>query len=95
MFPTCVLGQIQIKMRNVCTPTRGNSNGSWIVDAFGDKGYENVKNVYYVKGLKHNLLSISQLYDKGYEVKFEPNVCLIKKALIGEILFSSKREKPL
>ena len=36
-----------------------------------EKGEE--ENVYYIKGLKHNLLSISQLYDNAYENKFEFN----------------------
>jgi len=31
--------------------------------------------VVYVKGLKHNLLSISQLCDKGYQIIFKPNTC--------------------
>lgn len=36
------------------------------------------KNVLLVDGLKHNLLSISQLYDKGLKVFFEPSYCIIK-----------------
>jgi len=52
--------------------------------------------VYYVKGLKHNLLSISQLCDDSYEVKFEPNVCLIKEASTEKNPIPwGKREKPL
>ena len=34
-----------------------------------------VENVYLVKGLKHNLLSISQLCDKGYKMVFEQDKC--------------------
>jgi len=33
----------------------------------------NIHNVLLVEGLKHNLISISQLFDKGYKVVFEPN----------------------
>ena len=57
---------------------------------FGDdskgvtKGYGNlvignviVRNVSYVEGLKHNLLSISQLCDRGYEVTFSKKGCSI------------------
>ena len=34
--------------------------------------------VYHVEGLKHNLLSIGQLIQKGYRVYFEDNHCVIK-----------------
>ena len=38
-----------------------------------------IENVLLVDGLKHNLLSISQLCDKDYEVVFDRNMCFIKK----------------
>jgi len=36
-----------------------------------------IKDVLLVDRLKHILLSISQLCDKGYNITFEPNLCLI------------------
>ncbi|XP_052478386.1 uncharacterized protein LOC105775394 [Gossypium raimondii] len=36
-----------------------------------------IKSVLYVNGLKHNLLSISQLCDKGFKVIFESNGCKV------------------
>ena len=36
-----------------------------------------IENVLLVKGLKHNLLSISQFCDKGYKVSFESSVCIV------------------
>ena len=36
-----------------------------------------IENILLVDGLKHNLLSISQLYDKGYKVVFESFMCII------------------
>ena len=36
-----------------------------------------IKDVLLVDGLKHNLLSISQVSDKGYKITFEPDLCLI------------------
>ena len=49
---------------------------------------EDVLLVYY---LKHNLLSISQLYDKGYNIKFESNAYIIEithknKSMIAKIV---------
>ena len=62
--------------------------GPWVT--FGDdnkgftKGYgslENgnviIENISLVDGLKHNLLSISQFTDKGYEVNFKMEQCNI------------------
>ncbi|KAJ0705152.1 putative RNA-directed DNA polymerase [Helianthus annuus] len=37
-----------------------------------------VPNVFYVEGLKHNLSSVGQLVQKGYEVNFLNHECVIK-----------------
>ena len=37
-----------------------------------------IENILLVDGLKHNLLSISQLCDKGNRVTFDSNCCIIK-----------------
>ena len=36
-----------------------------------------IENVLYVEGLKHNLLSISQLCDKGFDISFTSSFCMI------------------
>jgi len=46
--------------------------------------------VLLVEGLKHNLISISQLCDKGYKVVFEPNHCLIFDACSSIVLFGKR-----
>lgn len=38
-----------------------------------------INNVWLVDGLKHNLLSISQICDGGYEVLFDYNKCTIMR----------------
>ena len=50
-----------------------------------------INDVLLVDGLKHNLLSISQLCDLGYEVIFRKLDCLIIWEKSGEILFEAKR----
>ena len=45
-----------------------------------------------MEGLKHNLLSISQLCDNGCEVVFKPKVCEIKKAKTA-VALKSDRER--
>ena len=37
-----------------------------------------INDVFYVEGLKHNLLSISQFCDKGYEVMFKSDECIVR-----------------
>jgi len=44
-----------------------------------------------VEGLKHNLLSISQLCDKGYKITFEPAKCLLTDSKFAETILVGKR----
>lgn len=37
-----------------------------------------IENVFLIISLKYNLISISQLYDKGYDVKFKPHAYIIE-----------------
>ena len=41
-------------------------------------GKTNTENVYFVDGLKHNLLSVGQLVDKSYQLQFTKKTCMIK-----------------
>ncbi|KAJ0566228.1 putative RNA-directed DNA polymerase [Helianthus annuus] len=57
-----------------------------------------IPNVFYVKGLKHNLLSVGQLINKGYTILFQKDRCIIKDAeseVIGEIRMTSNKMFPL
>lgn len=47
--------------------------------------------VLLVKRLKHNLLSISQLYEKGNSVTFNSSGCRIIKSKSNETIFTSSR----
>ncbi|XP_043717541.1 uncharacterized protein LOC122665457 [Telopea speciosissima] len=49
-----------------------------------DKGKLKSNNVLYVSGLKHNLLSVSQLCDDGHAVLFIKEECVIKKTKNGK-----------
>ena len=58
----------------------------------GNQHKTQIKNVLYVDGLKHNLLSISQqLCDKGFKIEFNKNGCLICEAKTGEVVHIGKR----
>ena len=47
-----------------------------ILTKHGENKY--MSDVYHVKGLKHNFLSIGQLIQKGYRVYMEDDHCVIK-----------------
>ena len=48
-----------------------------------------IEEVLFVEGLKHNLMSISQLCDKGYKVVFESTMCNVLNG--DQLIFSGKR----
>lgn len=41
-------------------------------------GKTNTNDVYFVDGLKHNLLIVGQLMDKGHQLQFGNDTCIIK-----------------
>ena len=47
------------------------------IGTIGNNPYTHIKNVLLVENRKFNLLSISQLCDKGYRVNFEAHTCYI------------------
>ena len=51
-----------------------------------------IENVLLVDNLKHNLLSISQLCDKGYRAIFESSKCLLENACSKEVIFIGDRK---
>ena len=42
-------------------------------------GKTHIDDVYFIDGLKHNLLSVGQLMDKGYQLQFGNNTCYQKQ----------------
>ncbi|GLJ07858.1 hypothetical protein SUGI_0075690 [Cryptomeria japonica] len=46
---------------------------------------------YYLEGLKNNLLSVSQMCDKGYKFTFDSTSCQIKKDSTSQIVAEGKR----
>jgi len=73
--------------------TYGDNNRRRILGV-GDIGGNDkviIKDVLLVDGLKHSLLNITQLCDKGYKITFEPNLCLIVDSKSSEIVLVGKR----
>ena len=72
----------------------GDEKGKIIrIGDIGNTSSNCIENVLLVRGLKHNLLSISQLCDRGYKVNFEASHCAIFDKITNEIKFYGKRHK--
>ena len=71
-----------------------NAKGKIIgIGNIGNRSSPSIENVLLVDNLKHNLLSISQLCDKGYLIKFDSSNCLIEDAISKEVVFIGSRSK--
>ncbi len=75
--------------------TFGNNEKASIkgIGTIGKSDSAKIENVHYVDGLKHNLISISQLCDNGFEVGFKSNSCEIKQSSSNKVLFNGSRIK--
>ena len=51
-----------------------------------------LENVLYILGLKHNLISISQLCDRGYKVSFEFSLCIVTNSFDNSTIFIKNRQ---
>ena len=75
--------------------------------SFGDgkKGYilgvgkvgkslgESIDNVYHVSGLKYSLLSVSQICDKGNEVNFTSEKCIVVNLTTKKVILTAHTSK--
>jgi len=73
----------------------GNGKSGIIVGVgkIGKSVSHSINNVYLVDGLQHNLLSVSQLCDRGNHVEFFSDQCLITNIKSGDVLLREKRQK--
>jgi len=60
------------------------------IGKIGESLSNSIEDVYLVDGLKHNLLSVSQLCDKHNLVVFTSNHCLVVNMDIGNIVLRGK-----
>lgn len=73
--------------------TYGDNNKGKIIGIykFGSSPFTSIEYVLYVEGLKHNLLSINQLYDKGFKIMFTKDELLIEDEVTHELKLNGKR----
>ena len=50
-----------------------------------------IKNILYVSGLRHNLISINQLCEIGYKFSFEPLACIVTNPIDNYVIFIENR----
>ncbi|XP_049397273.1 uncharacterized protein LOC125861406 [Solanum stenotomum] len=63
------------------------------ISKIGRRADHSIDNVHYVDGLKYNLLSVSQICNKGNEVKFMSDRCLVTNCATKRVVMSAKRVK--
>ncbi|XP_070056782.1 uncharacterized protein [Nicotiana tomentosiformis] len=73
----------------------GNGKQRYIlgVGRIGKSLSHSIENVYYVNGLKYNLLSVSQICDKENKVEFVSKICTVTNLMTGEVVLVAKRYK--
>jgi len=73
--------------------TYGDKNKGKILGkgTIGNESSLLIHDVLYVEGLKHNLLNISQLCDRGYQVTLRTNSCEIRLPNSKDVLLIGKR----
>jgi hypothetical protein len=69
----------------------GKIKGKGMVSLSNGKGKS--QDVLFVDGLKHNLLSVSQVCDKGCEIVFNSKDCKIKALSLGQLIAKGIRTK--
>ena len=70
---------------------KGKSGKIIGVGKIGKSLSHSIDNVYLVDGLQHNLLSVSQLCDRGNHVEFSSDQCLITNVNSGDVVLRGKR----
>jgi len=69
----------------------GNQSGKIIGTGTIGNSFISINNVWLLDGLEHNLLSISQFCDNGYDVMFEKTNCTVINKDNKSIVFKRKR----
>ena len=54
---------------------------------------DSIDNVYHVDGLKYSLLSVSQICNKGNEVKFTSEKCTVVSLSTNKVILTAHKVK--
>ena len=85
---------MDLKPKNWGDVTFGDNSKGQIegIGTIGNKSSIFIENVLLVNGLKHNLLSISQLCDKGFKIIFECMNCHVIDVKTNKVIFIGHRQ---
>ena len=61
------------------------------IGTIGNNSQTQIKHVLYAESLKHNLLNISQLCDKGFIVCFNAHACHVIDSNTNKVIYIEKR----
>ena len=75
--------------------TFGDNDGGHLIEIYNIciTPFNYIKNILLIDSLKHNLLSISQLYDKGFKVSFESLLCIVSSPIENGIILIGYRHE--
>ena len=65
----------------------------WVFVKWGKSLGESIDNVYHVSGLKYSLLSVSQICDKGNQVKYTSERCTVVNLTTKKVILTAFRSK--
>ena len=85
---------MELKAKSGGNVTFGDNSKSHIerISSIGNNSSTYIENVLLVSGLKHNLLNISQLCDKGHKVIFESMCCQVINVKTNKLVFIGYRQ---
>ena len=63
------------------------------IGIIGNNSKTQIKDLLFVEGLKHNLLSISQLCDKDFRICFDAHACHVIDSNTNKVLYIGKRRE--
>jgi len=55
----------------------GNQRGKIVGTGTISKSFISINSVWYVDGLRHNLLCVSQFCDSGYKIIYDKDTCTV------------------
>jgi len=71
----------------------GKKGFIFCVGKIGISEEHSIDNVYYVNGLKYNLLSLSQICDKGNKVRFVSDQYIVTNLVFNRVILTAIRVK--
>ncbi|XP_050222454.1 uncharacterized protein LOC126672541 [Mercurialis annua] len=85
----------QLEHKKLGNVTFGDDGKGQVVGIgkIGNSSSPSIENVWLVNGLEHNLLSVSQLCDKGYNVNFDSKACYVIQPMDNTVIFKGNQRQ--